>query len=100
MTSFATIVNEKVLNDYAIKIAKEFNLNGSINIQSRKVNNSFYIFEINPRFSSTVYIRNHFGFKDVLWWIKDTLLLYQKKIKIKNSGSAILGYKYNFYEEK
>jgi len=100
MTSLATIVNEEVLDGYAIKIAKEFDLNGSINIQSRKVGNDFSIFEINPRFSSTVYIRNYFGFKDVLWWIQDIISFYKKEINIKNSGSAILGYKYNFYEEK
>ena len=101
MTSFATISNEEILNDYARKIAKSFNLKGSINIQSRKVGQEFYIFEINPRFSSTVYIRDYFGFQDVLWWIEDILkltILDTNQVNIDDSGSAILGYKYKFFK--
>jgi carbamoyl-phosphate synthase large subunit len=101
MTSFATIVNEKKLDKYAIKIAKAINLEGSINIQSRKYKSEFFVFEINPRISSTVYIRDHFGFKDLIWWIEDLLKLKIKdrSFQIANKGKAILGYKYNFYEE-
>ncbi len=103
MTSFATITNEVTLNEYAKKIAKSLNLQGSINIQSRKVGREFYIFEINPRFSSTIYIRNHFGFQDLLWWIDDildnnSLFLKQKNIALK--GDAILGYQYKFFNEE
>ena len=100
MTSFAEIVEEEVLVDYCKLIAKSFNLKGSINIQSRKVGNKFFIFEINPRLSSTIFIRDNYGFNDLMWWIKDITLsknnLY--KIDIKTKGKAILGYKYNFIE--
>ena len=61
-TGYAEIYNSKKLEDYPTKIANEFDLKGSINIQSRKSNDDFYIFEINPRISSTVYIRDHFEF--------------------------------------
>jgi len=102
MTSFATISNEKVLTNYAEKIARTFELNGSINIQSRKVDNQFYIFEINPRISSTVFIRDHFGFHDVLWWVNNAsnyeiFNLYNKKVE--SFGSAVLGYQYKFFTE-
>ncbi len=103
MTSFATICNEEIITDYAKKIAESFDLHGSINIQSRKVDNQFYIFEINPRFSSTVFIRDHFGFQDVLWWInsasENTIFNLHKK-KVESFGNAILGYQYKFFNTK
>lgn len=103
MTSFATVSNEKVLVSYAKKIAEFYDLKGSINIQSRKIGNKFYIFEINPRFSSTVYIRDYYGFQDVLWWLNDIYcesIFNLKKTNIGTSGKAILGYKYKFFENK
>ena len=33
------------------------------------------IFEINPRISSTVMMRNKIGFKDCLWWVQSRLSL-------------------------
>ncbi len=103
MTSFATICNEEILVEYAKKIVESFDLNGSINIQSRKVGNQFYIFEINPRFSSTVFIRNHFGFQDVLWWInnKDENEIFNlQNTKVKTLGNAVLGYQYKFFNSE
>jgi carbamoyl-phosphate synthase large subunit len=40
---------------------------GSLNVQFRLTDRGCVAFEINPRFSSTVYFRHCFGFKDVLW---------------------------------
>jgi carbamoyl-phosphate synthase large subunit len=99
MTSFATVSNEKALVHYAKKIAEVFDLRGSINIQSRKVEDQFYVFEINPRISSTVYIRDHFNFKDLLWWVCDVadIDIKSNTTPIARSGIAILGYVYNFY---
>jgi carbamoyl-phosphate synthase large subunit len=48
-------------------IARAVDLDGSINVQLRKHEGEYYIFEINPRFSSTVHIRSKLGFNDVLW---------------------------------
>lgn len=99
MTSYASIVNEEKLIKYAKKIANKFNLEGTLNIQSRKQGNEFYIFEINPRFSSTVYIRNNFGFQDLLWWINNICgndIFNLKDVSIDLKGSAILGYQYRF----
>jgi carbamoyl-phosphate synthase large subunit len=58
-----------LLEDLAVKL----NLIGSINVQLRITNNSPKIFEINPRFSSTVLFRDMFGFKDLEWSIKNLL---------------------------
>jgi len=54
-------------------LAVKLNLIGSINVQLRINDNLPKIFEINPRFSSTVLFRHLFGFKDLEWSIKDLL---------------------------
>ncbi|MFT5660485.1 MAG: carbamoyl-phosphate synthase large subunit [Sulfurimonas sp.] len=101
MTSSAKISNETQLYKYAKTISEHFNLHGSINIQTRKVGTEFYIFEINPRISSTIYIRNYFGFQDLLWWLNNSLsnsIQMEHKI-LASHGSALLGYQYQFFKE-
>ena len=66
-TSWCEVVNDVEIDLICKKIAAAIQLKGSINIQMRKKGNLYYVFEINPRFSSTVYIRSLCGFKDVLW---------------------------------
>ncbi|OGW83925.1 MAG: hypothetical protein A2987_05655 [Omnitrophica bacterium RIFCSPLOWO2_01_FULL_45_10] len=63
------LVIDDRINALTEKIAHDCNLAGSLNIQLRKTDKGFVPFEINPRFSSTVYFRNRFGFRDVKWWI-------------------------------
>lgn len=70
---FGQIVESESINQLLIKIAKALNLKGSINVQLRVVNKTPIIFEINPRFSSTVRFRDLFGFKDVLWVLEDQI---------------------------
>lgn len=69
MSKFVELANDERLTIIANKITKMFDLRGSINIQMRKVGNSFYVFEINPRISSTMGFRLQLGFNDVEWWI-------------------------------
>ena len=45
-------------------------LEGSINIQLKILKKRIGIFEINPRLSSTVLMRDMLGFKDCIWWIE------------------------------
>jgi carbamoyl-phosphate synthase large subunit len=59
----------KLLHQLAVLL----DLRGSINVQLRLVNDIPVIFEINPRFSSTVLFRHMMGFEDVLWSIQDKL---------------------------
>lgn len=70
---FGQIVENDSIDRLLVKIATKLNLRGSINVQLRIVNGIPYVFEINPRFSSTVRFRDLFGFKDVLWIIEDQL---------------------------
>ncbi len=63
-------VNEHLI-EIGIKVAKRLQLDGSINLQLRLHEGVPYIFEINPRFSSTVFIRSELGFNDVAWSLGD-----------------------------
>ena len=58
-----------LLEELAVKIK----LVGSINVQLRITENLPKVFEINPRFSSTVLYRHLFGFEDLIWSIEDRL---------------------------
>lgn len=69
LTKFAQLAGNSEITNIVEKIAKASNLKGSLNVQLRKTSSGYIPFEINPRFSSTVYIRHYFGFKDVKWWI-------------------------------
>ena len=53
------------------QLAKCLDLCGSINVQLRLTSRGPIIFEINPRFSSTVVFRHLLGFHDLLWSIQD-----------------------------
>jgi len=53
----------------AESLATATGLQGSLNIQSRRVGDTFVPFEVNPRISSTVTFRKEFGFDDTRWWI-------------------------------
>jgi carbamoyl-phosphate synthase large subunit len=71
------------------KIAHALNLNGSINVQLRMDKKGPCVFEINPRFSSTVRFRHMMGFEDVIWSIQDAL-----KIKMSEYIKPIIGAKF------
>lgn len=62
-------VIEKLLRTIAVYL----DLQGSINIQLRLRASVPYVFEINPRFSSTVRFRYKLGFSDVIWSMQDSL---------------------------
>lgn len=69
ITNWVELVEDPEIKRICELIANKINLNGSINIQLRKQGNRIVIFEVNPRFSSTVLFRHIFGFEDLLWSI-------------------------------
>lgn len=69
MSVYVETVKDTKFEDIANKISKALNIQGSINIQLRKDNDEYYVFEINPRISSTAGFRHQLGFKDVIWWL-------------------------------
>lgn len=72
-SGYGEVVSNSHITDLLQQIAIKLDLIGSINVQLRLNGNSPLVFEINPRFSSTVLFRHMFGFKDVEWSIEDKL---------------------------
>ena len=69
MSRYVELMNDLQFADIAKKIADMFSLRGSVNVQMRKREGEYYVFEINPRISSTVGFRTELGFLDVSWWL-------------------------------
>lgn len=72
-SSYGKVIENKKISDLLKEISKTLDLKGSINIQLRMKDDTPYVFEINPRFSSTVLFRHMLGFKDLIWSIEDAL---------------------------
>lgn len=72
-SGFGTRVENSLISQLLHRLAVLLDLNGSINVQLRLANDIPVIFEINPRFSSTVLFRHLMGFEDVIWSIQDKL---------------------------
>lgn len=97
ISMYAEIVDNLSIRILCETVAKKLNLIGSINIQLRLSDGIPLIFEINPRFSSTVIFRDMVGFKDLLWSISDTHGKNLNKFDEKKSlGKKI----YKYFEEK
>mgnify|MGYP001583528687 CR=1 FL=1 len=71
LTSWAQVINNDKILEMCESVAAGMNLYGSINIQLRLTDKGPRIFEINPRFSSTVLMRHRIGFCDLLWAIDE-----------------------------
>jgi len=71
LTGWAKVVNNKQVEKLLYVIANGWNLKGSLNVQLRLTENRPMVFEVNPRFSSTAYMRHKLGFTDVIWSLKE-----------------------------
>lgn len=72
-SGYGEIEVNTAIENLLIEVAESLELQGSINIQLRLWQGNPMVFEINPRFSSTVLFRHLFGFKDVIWSIQNTI---------------------------
>lgn len=70
-TGWATVINDDSIDHMCSEIAEGLDLQGSMNVQLRLTANGPRVFEINPRFSSTVLMRYELGFTDVLWVLEE-----------------------------
>ena len=70
-SGYGEVVENSDVTALLKELAVKLNLVGSVNVQLRMTNSLPKVFEINPRFSSTVLFRYLFGFKDLEWSIKD-----------------------------
>lgn len=66
-TGWAKVIKDEETSRMCEVIAQGLDLRGSMNIQLRLTDKGPRVFEINPRFSSTVLMRHRMGFTDVLW---------------------------------
>jgi carbamoyl-phosphate synthase large subunit len=72
-TGWAQVIDDPAVTAQCRQVADGLDLHGSINVQLRITSEGPRIFEINPRFSSTVLIRHRMGFRDVAWSLQDVL---------------------------
>ncbi|MBR1174234.1 ATP-grasp domain-containing protein [Bradyrhizobium sp. KB893862 SZCCT0404] len=72
LTGAAVVVDSAPFSPLLHGIADALDLNGSINVQLRLTANGPKVFEINPRFSSTVGFRHRLGFHDFIWSLLDS----------------------------
>jgi carbamoyl-phosphate synthase large subunit len=72
-TMYGELVDNENIKNLCQVVATRLNLVGSINLQLRLVDDVPIVFEINPRFSSTVMVRHLMGFQDVIWSIQELL---------------------------
>lgn len=71
VTAYGEVVASPTIDQLCFAIATAVELNGSINVQLRLTSHGPVVFEINPRFSSTVAFRHKLGFEDVIWAISE-----------------------------
>jgi carbamoyl-phosphate synthase large subunit len=75
MSYEAKVVFNRDIEELCKKVATKLNLRGAINIQLRQERNKEpVIFEINPRYSSTAFMRAKFGFNDVIYAFENSVL--------------------------
>ena len=95
LTGHGILIKDKQIEDVLIKIAKDINLKGSINVQLRKEKTEPFVFEINPRFSSTVLFRDKLGFCDLIWSLKEACNIPIEEYKLINKNVEF----YKIYDE-
>ena len=94
-SGYGEVIENEMITTLLEKLAVKLDLVGSINVQLRITDNSPKVFEINPRFSSTVLYRHLFGFEDLIWSIEDRLGL-----ELSDNRQNVTGKKfYKGYEE-
>jgi len=71
LTGHAELVQNDAIEAVLGRVAWALKLRGAINVQLRLNEGEPFIFEINPRFSSTVGFRHLAGFRDFLWSLQE-----------------------------
>jgi len=99
LSAEAEYSESRFLDALSEKVATATNLRGSINIQSRRLGDDLFLpFEINPRLSSTLSVRKHFGFDDAVWWLNVLLgkgYSYEKKFRAGKMVRFVSDYYYD-----
>ena len=89
-TSWARVIKDEQITVLCEDIARGLSLRGAINVQLILTKQGPKVFEINPRYSSTVEMRHRLGFMDLVWGIEE--VLFRKSIDyIENRPGALVG---------
>ena len=88
-TGYGEVVENNEIQILLHNLAEKLKLTGSINVQLRLTSKGPVVFEINPRFSSTVRFRDLLGFKDIQWSIEDMIGLPISDYKATSLGKKI-----------
>lgn len=67
MTIWGQVEEDDAIDALLRRLAEALDVRGSINVQLRMREGKPVVFEINPRFSSTVVFRHKLGFRDMIW---------------------------------
>ena len=70
-TAWAKVIDNSEISALCRMIAESLNLSGPINVQLIVTDGGPKVFEINPRYSSTVELRHSLGFKDLVWGVSE-----------------------------
>jgi carbamoyl-phosphate synthase large subunit len=70
-TKSAVLVEDQAIDSLLRRIAEALELRGAINVQLRVDEEGPKVFEINPRFSSTVGFRHRLGYSDFIWSLRE-----------------------------
>lgn len=92
------LTTDENITKFLKKVGYLMNFKGSVNLQFRWNSKGLIPFEVNPRFSSTVYFRHFFGFRDVEWSIamkEGDLYSYLPKFK---KGIGVRKFTEGFFE--
>ena len=81
-TGWSKVIKNSKIEMQCINIAKKINFFGPANFQLILTKKGPAIFEINPRFSSTVLMRHYLGFPDLVWSIEEKFNLKSTENKI------------------
>ncbi|HFD32307.1 MAG TPA: ATP-grasp domain-containing protein [Gammaproteobacteria bacterium] len=71
LTKSGEVVQDNTIKELINKVVRSLNVRFMSNIQLRVTDKGPVIFDINPRFSSTVFFRHLLGFQDLLWSIME-----------------------------
>lgn len=91
------VIEDQSISEYALDVCRAFQTEYSANVQLKVRHGEGYVFEINPRLSSTTCVRAHFGFNEPEMIIKD--LLGEVSYFNKRKGSFSRYWSEQYFEE-
>ncbi|MCP5105638.1 MAG: ATP-grasp domain-containing protein [bacterium] len=94
----ARLVSGGIAAQFPVQLGEVLDFKGSLNVQFRLTDRGCVPFEINPRFSSTVYFRHVFRFRDVVWSLKTAEGSPVSYSPLYKNGTAVKKFSEAFFE--